>query len=714
MKVRLIAVICCLVMALTGVAQASYATIRPGDAGDRVTTLQNALIARGYPIEADGKYGQRTVVAVTAYQRANGLKTDGIAGAQTLGVLLGGAAPAAPAPEAQQPEQPVPQAPQEAAAAPVTQGRFELGSTGPGVASLQARLNALGYNCGRSDGVFDGATRTAVRAYQRAQGLGADGIAGTLTLGRLYGTQTVPQAPAAPAAPALSGGGGEATVATGNTGGLRLRSSMSSVGSKNVIASLKNGQKVRINGVQGEWAAVSAGNHEGYVMSRFLAVGTVPEVPAQPALPEAPVVPDGTVEAPAIPAPQPTAPTRANVHTANGGSLRMRSSMDSRGSSNVLRALPNGTALEVLSQSPQWCQVSVNGQQGYVMTDFLRFEAAAPAPQPEVPGDIIPPQDDEGPLFSRTLRAGDSGPDVSALQIRLENLRYQITENGQYDVATLQAVRQFQRDNGLRVDGVFGPLSAHMLLSPTAKGNEDGTKDFITLRMGNSDGSGTSVTMLQSALKGLGFPIGVDGQFGAKTHEAVVGFQQRNGLTVSGDADPATQRLLYAGGAKGYDAPPLTQEVPIVTGKGPDNASVKLLDWDSEVKPQIRSGQVAQVYHPDSGISFDLKYYSLGRHADSEPLTLKDTQAMNQAFGDASWDTRTVYVKMPSGEWSMASMHNYPHLSGSIKDNGFSGHLCVHFKRDLEETKRVSPKYGMENQKTIRSSWEKMTGVAVN
>ncbi len=737
-KLRLSSFLCCLVMAATGLVQASDATLRPGDEGDRVAALQQALIGQGYPIEVDGKYGRRTQVAVTAFQRARGLNTDGVAGSQTLGLLLGGGAlTAAPgnqpdgglpeggpvaAPSPLVPEATPAETDQPSAQVPAdTPGRFELGSQGPGVVSLQQRLLALGYDSGRADGVFDAGTQAAVRAYQRAHGLSADGIAGAKTLASLYAlpVQTAPQPDAAagtpgPQVPALQGSA-QAIVATGNTGGLRLRSSMSAVGSRNVVASLRNGQQVNIIGVQGEWAQVEAGNHRGYVISRFLQVGTAPApAPETPQLPPEQELPQDVPPAPQLPAP---AATRATVQTANGGSLRMRGSMDSRTSANVLRALANGTALEVVNHGPQWCQVLVDGQLGYVMTSFLRFETAPPPEnpdQPAVPDDDTPEQDDEGPLFPRTLRAGDNGPDVSALQSRLEALRYSVTESGHYDQATQQAVRLFQEQNSLRGDGVFGPLTAHLLLSPDAKANPQALPDFTTLRMGSQDGQGRAVTMLQTALQGLGFQLAVDGSFGAQTHDAVVAFQQRNNLTVSGDADPDTQRLLYAGGANGAAAPPLTPDVDAAPGQGPGNAQVKLLDWDSQVKPQIKSGQVAQVYHPDSGISFDLRYYSLGRHADSEPLTLKDTQLMNQALGDASWDTRTVYVKMPSGEWALATMHNYPHLYGSVKDNGFSGHLCVHFKRDLEETKKVSPKYGMQNQRAIRQSWQNLTGVAVN
>lgn len=87
---------------------------------------------------------------------------------------------------------------------------------------------------------------------------------------------------------------------------------------------------------------------------------------------------------------------------------------------------------------------------------------------------------------------------------------------------------------------------------------------------------------------------------------------------------------------------------------------------------------------------------------------------MNAAFGAASWNTRIVYVKLPTGVWALGSMHNYPHLSGSISDNGFGGHLCMHFLRDLEETRKLDPNYGMQNQLALRKAWKGMTGIEVD
>jgi hypothetical protein len=59
------------------------------------------------------------------------------------------------------------------------------GSRGDDVKTLQAQLNALGFDCGKVDGIFGSKTETATRAYQSARGLVVDGIAGPKTWGAL-------------------------------------------------------------------------------------------------------------------------------------------------------------------------------------------------------------------------------------------------------------------------------------------------------------------------------------------------------------------------------------------------------------------------------------------------------------------------------------------------------------------------------------------------
>jgi peptidoglycan hydrolase-like protein with peptidoglycan-binding domain len=58
---------------------------------------------------------------------------------------------------------------------------LQKGSTDPAVGDLQGALKALGYNPGPIDGVFGAATEAAVKAFQQARGITADGIVGKVT-----------------------------------------------------------------------------------------------------------------------------------------------------------------------------------------------------------------------------------------------------------------------------------------------------------------------------------------------------------------------------------------------------------------------------------------------------------------------------------------------------------------------------------------------------
>jgi GH25 family lysozyme M1 (1,4-beta-N-acetylmuramidase) len=58
---------------------------------------------------------------------------------------------------------------------------YRNGSTGPDVLLRQHALNLLGFKCGKADGDFGPKTKAAVKAFQTAHGLGADGVIGTDT-----------------------------------------------------------------------------------------------------------------------------------------------------------------------------------------------------------------------------------------------------------------------------------------------------------------------------------------------------------------------------------------------------------------------------------------------------------------------------------------------------------------------------------------------------
>jgi peptidoglycan L-alanyl-D-glutamate endopeptidase CwlK len=62
---------------------------------------------------------------------------------------------------------------------------LEIGAVGPHVLEVQNRLRARGFNAGALDGKFGEGTKAAVTAFQRSEGLLADGIVGARTAGAL-------------------------------------------------------------------------------------------------------------------------------------------------------------------------------------------------------------------------------------------------------------------------------------------------------------------------------------------------------------------------------------------------------------------------------------------------------------------------------------------------------------------------------------------------
>lgn len=73
-------------------------------------------------------------------------------------------------------------------------------------------------------------------------------------------------------------------------------------------------------------------------------------------------------------------------------------------------------------------------------------------------------------LGDRTLRMGDQGYDVQQLQRDLGYLGYPVGQaDGIYGWNTFQAVKSFQADNGLTVDGVTGKSTAQQLIKQVSK-----------------------------------------------------------------------------------------------------------------------------------------------------------------------------------------------------------------------------------------------------
>lgn len=156
---------------------------------------------------------------------------------------------------------------------------------------------------------------------------------------------------------------------------------------------------------------------------------------------------------------------------------------------------------------------------------------------------------------NKLLRLGSRGSDVRTLQQRLNSLGYNCGNvDGIFGNRTLNAVKNFQRKNGLAVDGIVGPATRGKLYGSTSSGAGTGSGSSsnnapITglLRMGSR---GSQVSTLQRRLNQLGYNCGsVDGIFGSLTYNAVVRFQRANKLAVDGIVGPATIAKLYPSGS---------------------------------------------------------------------------------------------------------------------------------------------------------------------
>lgn len=141
----------------------------------------------------------------------------------------------------------------------------------------------------------------------------------------------------------------------------------------------------------------------------------------------------------------------------------------------------------------------------------------------------------------QALRRGDSGPEVSDVRARLARLGLLCDDaSDQFDEAVDQAVRHFQQERGLTIDGVVGPQTLRHL--------EEAGWQLGDRALSYTPGHvmrGDDVQALQRRLTSLGFNVGrIDGIFGPLTDAALREFQRGVGVSADGTAGVQTFRAL--------------------------------------------------------------------------------------------------------------------------------------------------------------------------
>ena len=767
--------------------------IRENSSGATVSKVQTELKALGYYYgQITGNAGPKTVAAIKSFQSKNGLTADGIAGPQTIAKIdaayeaKGGSSSGSGS----------------------SASGLKLNSKGTDVRNLQQDLTTLGYYWAEITGNFGAKTETAVRRFQEENGLTADGVAGTKTLNAIA------------AAVARKGG----TPASGGSAGTTLK--LNSQGTK--VSQLQTDLKQL-----GYYYAEITGNFGAKTEAAVKAFQKAKGLTA-----------DGVAGTKTLNA------IAAAVDKAGGSS--------SGSSSTNMKLGSTGTAVSALQQNLTtlgYYYGDVTGHYGNLTQQAVKkFQKAKGLTQDGVASTatlnaitsaLKNAGVDVGPgTVATTLREGDKGTAVTELQTMLKKLNYYYgSVTGSFGSLTKQAVRKFQDDNKLTVDGVAGPATINKLRTLTGGSADSGsssgstvttdksygrtTKDnvylrssysttssakaslqkgqkfriskvytvsgvkwyYVTVTVGgytykgyirgdmmenitaadfgddsnsgeqetigmikvtgnnvslryqpstsanrvgtanigdcfyyvdtvngwfqtkagywitkdyakvmtdaeveayikNNGGSGSTgssytigstgstVTYIQTALTALEYyDRQITGHYGRYTKDAVRAFQRDNNLTADGVCGATTLAAIqkaYSGSSSATTT---------------YNATVYKLDW-SYMKSNatalgIARGASIKLTDLTTGKSLNIHVQSTGNHIDAEPLTSADTTTLCEIYGVStpnaiSYKRRPMMITTSAGQF-LCSIYGQPHGAQDITNNGYEGQFCLHF-----------------------------------
>lgn len=395
-------------------------TLKYGDKGDSVKALQKRLIELGYLTEtANGTFGPATKAAVAEFQKAAGITADGVAGSATITALFSASAPRK------------------------ADGTLKRGDRGDAVVTLQKRLRELGYLTDTADGIFGDTTEEAIKKFQKAVGLAADGVAGATTQAKLNASN----APENTAVILRQGSSGAAVkslqkrlIELGYLGG--SADGNFGTGTKSALMDFQSAAGLKVTGVA--------------------------DVDTQEALEAS------------------DAPEKGGVTLKQGMSGDAVKRLQNR---LIELGYMTGTADGNFGASTKTAVAAFQRKAGLDADGIAGPTTLAVLYDNDAPS--ATPTDD-------TLEQGDSGDAVKALQKRLIELGYMNgTADGDFGSATKAAVKLFQKQAGLTADGVAGPGTQSALFSSNAP-KYDGKTSVDT------DTSSTAAKIIATAKQYMG------------------------------------------------------------------------------------------------------------------------------------------------------------------------------------------------------------------
>ena len=400
-------------------AGTSTSTSSSGDAATirSVQTMLKAL--KYYTGEITGNVGTKTKAAIKQFQKEYHLTADGIAGPLTIAKLesvyneKGGSS--------------------SSVSTSSSGSGLKLGSSGTQVRNLQQDLTTLGYYWADITGNFGSKTQAAVKNFQEKNNLSVDGVAGTKTLNAI--------------ANAIARKGGSSSGSSYNSGTtLRLDSKGSAV--TQLQTDLKQ---------LGYYYADITGNF-----------GSKTEAAVKEFQKDKKLSADGVAGAKTLDAISKAIAAAGGSSSSSTGGLKVGSTGD-----KVRDLQRDLTALG-------YYYGDISGHYGSLTQAAVKkFQKAKGITQDGIAGTttlnaIAKALGGSSSSSSSTaLREGDEGTAVLELQTMLKELDYYYGDlTGSFGSLTKRAVRQFQDDHDLTVDGIAGAKTMSLLRSLT--GNTSG------------------------------------------------------------------------------------------------------------------------------------------------------------------------------------------------------------------------------------------------
>ena len=598
---------------------------------------------------------------------------------------------------------------------------LQKGAEGAEVSSLQEALIELGFLTGSADGKFGASTEKAVIAFQEKNDYPATGIMDANIQAFLYSGQPKNAKGTKTSIKTLSPVK-EVSMKKGNKGAAvtelqqklielgYLKGTPSGTYDTDTIGAVRSFQKK--NGLTSNGTADAT--TRALIMSGTALGAKDTETP--------------TVAITPSPTPTMAVPSESLRNGDKGDDVKLlqkrlkdlgyyKSSVDGKMGKGTVKALKEFQKAHGLKDD------GVAGQATYAIlfTDNALKKGTTPTPQPTTSSTPAPEVTATANTSASwpTLRKNDSGTDVAQLQEALIQLGYLSGKaDGNYGAKTVDAVKAFQKANGLTADGTAGEQTQRTLYGGNAKAANvkatatpkpgttaaPATNTNGTLKVGST---GADVKTLQQKLIELGYLKGTaDGVFGKQTASAVKAYQKASNLTADGIAGSQTLSSLSNVAAANNAAASSstasnTNQKTTVT---PSASKVQYANWYDKVKSVARSYPYATVYDIATGISWQVHIFSLGAHADYEPVTANDTARMEKVFGGNTWNPRAVWVVFSDGSVYIGSTHSMPHEVQHVRDNNFAGHSCLHFPRTQEQVNSIGP-YATKHQETIDAGW---------